>query len=257
MRIPTASEFLHSAPRVPGEMGPGPHGVLPRQEHRADQCSHGTEADLGAPQHNIEPFSSNLNTRLNSHKLATPYSEAIEQELEEYVDALEKADAFEHLNNQHHRVCALNAAAIVGDLQLINRIMTRYGDELNPTGATYAMSVAILNDHDAVFRRLLEAGTEVRMRTSSFPRPPDPLFAALLRRRESMAMAILEAGTGDEFLAATYYHCLDYRLGETPVSGLLDVAIQWGNRDILLRMKICHPYQCVRNPSEALQQYPS
>ncbi|KAH7024936.1 uncharacterized protein B0I36DRAFT_434500 [Microdochium trichocladiopsis] len=233
--------------------------------------------------HTIDRHTDDFDGRLSMERYSTPLSEAIESGLTadspygaDYASVCEARGALEALKKDaDHRRCALQGAASIGNVAYLDKILDVCKKKIKPADMTDAMAMAILAGHDDAFYTLYRAGGDMTRRTSHSPCAPDPMFAAILRRNLPVARVILASGGGGgSNLSDRYLHSFDFARRDyshpwqsdeedpgssdhprNTSSDILDQAILWGRRDIIIGVKTLRPMQCLTFPSTRVQVY--
>ncbi|KAJ1322860.1 hypothetical protein MN608_11708 [Microdochium nivale] len=271
------------APHIRWEMVLG--AAMRTRDAAVVDCVFAMNPDIAnCKQYTIDRHTDDYRDNIMVEQYSTPLSEAIESRVARHIALCESRGALEAVRRDaEHRQCALEAAAAVGDLAYLHNIIGFSGgsDNIRPGEMTRAMAHAIMNGHDAVVDLLFDAGADVVHDVSHSPCAPDPLFAAILRRNLPVTHQILVAGSGggrsmsDQFLHTFWREPrrgyppkdedLDLDSNDGPDGGggavqeqsssLLEQAILWGRRDVVLGIKMLRPGAgaCISFPSRELQ----
>lgn len=228
----------------------------------------------GCEKHTVDRHDHDYGSNPSAHRYSTPLSEAIETKQPEYITLFESLGALDALKtNEDHRRCALQAASTVGNTAYLRKIMEHCKDQLRPQDMSEAMAMAILSGHEEAFYTLFHAGGDLCHKTNSSPSTPDAMFAAVYTRNLPISLLILAAGAGmgsGSRLTSSYYHSYDTYKRRTADSQqpedsgcvytnpqsepqqsscVLEQAVLWGQRDIIVGIKTLRPVQCLTYPS--------
>ncbi|KAH4943397.1 hypothetical protein HBI64_044610 [Parastagonospora nodorum] len=157
--------------------------------------------------------------------LTTPFAEAIRTQNPTWIHLCEASGSLQHLHLKGHFSAALAAAAGIGDLQYVQKLL-RNRLELVSQDMYIALILSIEGSHEEIFSTLLDAGAQVQ---NDERRPQaTPLFAAARQRNASMVRAILDAGD------TRMPHDMIGAYGSSRASCVLHELIRWGDRSLIL-----------------------
>lgn len=184
--------------------------------------------DINASAHSIDDEAWQSQDQGSFETITTSYAEAIEAGNEQLVLEMEDKGALELLSEGRRFEPAITAASRIGDIVYVRKLL-----KCCPSPTPYHMSSAVLyavqKDHEEIFRALLAAGADVNFPGDFIPpppSPPDPLFAAVLRRNSGMVSAILSADVSGRFQWRLYRY-------KGVESTILGEAVKWGDRVII------------------------
>jgi ankyrin repeat protein len=149
-----------------------------------------------------------------SRGVTTPFAEALRTRNPTWIQLCEDSQTLQHLHLAGHFAAALAAAATIGDLKYVRKIV-RHRREPPQKQMYAALMISIENGHDKISSLLIEAGADLEERDDLFQRSRTPLFAAVLQRNAQMVRTILDAGP------------------KTSDDSVLTELIRWGDRSII------------------------
>ncbi|KAH3990218.1 hypothetical protein HBI81_069820 [Parastagonospora nodorum] len=171
--------------------------------------------------------------------LTTPFTEAIRTQNPAWIHLCEASGSLQHLHLEGHFSAALAAAAGVGDLQYVQKLL-RNRLELVPCDMYIALLLSIKGGHEDIFTTLFDAGAAVHI-SDLRQGHETPLSAAVRQRNASMVRAILDAGDThmSQFMLDT---------GEpSHFSYVLYEIIKWGDRSLILDFHRAFPAEKVKS----------
>jgi ankyrin repeat protein len=151
-----------------------------------------------------------------SRTVTTPFAEALSTRNPTWIQLCEDSGTLEHLDLPGHLSAALAAAATIGDLNYVRKILRHRLDP--PQREMYAALVlSIENGHDEISSLLIETGADLDVSNDSHHWSEMPLYAAVLQRNIQVVRMILDAGS-----QSSYHTDL-----------VLTKLMSWGNRSII------------------------
>lgn len=160
----------------------------------------------------------------------TPLAEAIKSRDVEFIRFCEESGALKHLPGGERFRAAITAAATVGDLKYTHKLFHHHTSPY-PEDMLDALLSSIENGHEEISWFLLNEGADVQQRHET--ELPGPLFAAVVRRNSRLVREILEA----DIYSGTQRQRLRGSSGPFQECTVIDEAIRWGDRSIILDLK--------------------
>ncbi|KAH5756675.1 hypothetical protein HBI37_058330 [Parastagonospora nodorum] len=176
--------------------------------------------------------------------ITTPFAEAIRTQNPTWIHHCEEARTLQYLNIAGHFEAALAAAAEVGDLQYVQKLLENRL-ELVPRDMYTALLLSIEGGHEGIFTTLLDAGAPVYIDGLQHG-SETPLSVAVRQRNASMVPAILDAGD------TKMSQVIPDPCNSSKTSYVLYELIRWGDRSLILDFHRAFPAEKVR-PMEAQQ----
>jgi ankyrin repeat protein len=181
--------------------------------------------DINAPAHSIDDENWKLLNLSSFETITTSYAEAIEARNERLVLEMEGKGALELLSEGRRFEPVIAVASRIGDIVYVRKLLKCCPSPI-PSHMFSAVLYAVQNDHEEIFRALLAAGADVNLPNYGLLSPPDPLFAAVLRRNPGMVSAILSADVSGANQWRRYRH-------KGVQTTILVEAVKWGDRAII------------------------
>jgi ankyrin repeat protein len=160
--------------------------------------------------------------------LTTPFAEAIRRQNPTWIHLCEASGSLQHLHLEGHFSAALAAAAGVGDLHYVQKLLRNRLEQV-PQDMYDALLLSTEGGHEDIFATLLDAGAQVQIEKRRRGHlQATPLFAAARQRNASMVRVILDAGDTymPQYIVRTHV--------SSRTSSVLHEIIQWGDRSIIL-----------------------
>jgi ankyrin repeat protein len=181
--------------------------------------------------------SGNFSKTINLHsEMTTPLAEAIRMKADDLIHLCEKKGALDHLDLEGHFNAALAAAATTGNLPYIYKLF-QYRPLPPPSEMSTALLYSIQSGHDDISFELIAAGASF---FTENPSEHDPLFAAILQRNAPVVRAILDADSS--YIPLSSYDVAGKR------RTVIDEAIRWGDRSIILDLHLAFPSARINHP---------
>ena len=193
-------------------------------------------ADLNALPHNIDTRPLDSKGYFREKKiLTTSLAEAIKAKDESSIFKMEAAVSLEHLVEGRLFQAAIDAASKTGNIAYVRKLLgCRVCPE--PSQMSHAVLYAVENDYEDIFWELLASGADVNMYSNESPAPPNPLFAAMLRRNHSMVRGILNANVQCRLA----HQCYDGGIRRETLT-IFGEAVKWGDQSIMEDLRSVFP----------------
>ncbi|KAH7123683.1 ankyrin repeat-containing domain protein [Dendryphion nanum] len=149
----------------------------------------------------------------------SPLAAAIYTGMPDMMALLELYNPWDHLSKKDHLVSAVNAAAEVGDIPSLERLI-KPGDTITPEILGKALARLVAKGHHRMAQILISAGASLEETFAGYNRKT-PLLYALEQHDEQLVTILLNEGASP--------HISHYK-------SAIQLAVDWGNSSIVARL---------------------